>query len=179
MLGEILNYKLELSLIMRVWYKKKSTWAYLSLLLWFWCKQWIYEVVWSIWLQLWLDRCLFKWIRIRIFMIMYDLSEFLVKYIRLGQTRWIIEVRCVSRLKKGVKRILPNLVYYGKCHLFPWEVSWIGYVNKWLYGRILSVRVKKNIEYWVRLIMKLFCIFRAKIRSFKGGNTDYGLWWSI
>jgi len=68
----------------------------------------------------------------------------------------------------NVMWILPNLVDYGKIHLWPWVVGWINWASKQAYGSILSAYVKRSIEYSIRLIMELFCAFWAKIRSFKG-----------
>ena len=39
------------------------------------------------------------------------------------------------------------------------EVGWINYANKGVCGSILSVFVKRSIEYSITLIMELFCAF--------------------
>jgi len=39
------------------------------------------------------------------------------------------------------------------------KIGWINWVSKWTYRSILSVYLKRNIEYSVRLIMKSFWVF--------------------
>jgi len=36
---------------------------------------------------------------------------------------------------------------------------WISYANKGVYGGILSVFVRRSIEYSIRVITELFCVF--------------------
>jgi len=74
-----------------------------------------------------------------------------MKYAYLAQIWWIMDVDYVGSLKMYVVWILNKLVEYEKSHIWSQRIIWI---CKWVYGRILSHYVKKNIEKCVSLVMK-------------------------
>jgi len=63
--------------------------------------------------------------------------------------------------------------------LWLWGFGWVDYANKWAFGSILNAYIKWNVEYSMRLVVALFWVCWAKIRSFKGETNVYKLDWGI
>ena len=74
---------------------------------------------------------------------MHDLNEFCDKCNQLDQIKWIMVLDWFLDQIWVLYEFLPNLVEYGKSYIWPWEIDWISYVNKWAYGNILSNFMKK------------------------------------
>jgi len=66
----------------------------LSLFEYYWkllCKLWLYDIKCSIWIQQWCYGCLLEWAWFRVFIIMYNLSEFelnVISWIKLSELWW-------------------------------------------------------------------------------------------